>query len=212
MPVGSYTTIWGSKGVGKSTIAYKAIATAQKEGKIACYIDMERSYDGSWAQSFGVDTENLVYIQTKEAEETLDVVIKLCREKVVDLIVLDSLHGMSPRGEQYEGRANKERSVADDSIALLARKLSQFFRMATPYVADSKCAVLLIGQSRLDLGSFIKCEVLSGGHALFHNSRLILRLRRGQKADGEFEQVETGEVNEKGKPVKENTNRFFFSN
>lgn len=199
IPCGSYTTIWGSKGVGKSTIAYKLIATAQKNGKVAAYIDMERSYDPNWAKSFDVDTENLVYIQTKEAEETLDVVIKLCKEKVVDLIVLDSLHGMSPHGEQYEGKVNKERSLVDDTIALLARKLSQFFRMATPYVSDSKCAVLLIGQSRLDLGSFIKCEVLSGGHALAHNSRLILRLRRGQKADGEFEKKETGNIDEKGK-------------
>jgi len=202
-PCGSYTTIWGSKGVGKSTIAYKAIATTQKAGKIACYIDMERSYDGIWAKIFGVDVENLIYIQTKEAEETLDVVIKLCREGVCDLIVLDSLHGMSPHEEQYEGKGEKERSVEDSSMALLARKLSQFFRMATPYVADSKCAILLIGQSRLDLGSFIKCEVLSGGHALLHNSRLILRIRRGQKADGEFEKKETGDIDEKGKKVIE---------
>lgn len=198
---GSYTTIWGSKGVGKSSIAYKAIATAQKQGLTAVYIDMERSYSSEWAKQFGVNTDELVYIATKEAEDTLDVVIKLCREKVCDLIVLDSLHGMSPHGEQFEGKADKERSVQDDTIALLARKLSQFFRIATPSVADAKVAVLLIGQSRLDLGSFIKCEVLSGGHALAHNSRLILRLRRGQKADGDFEKVDTGEVNEKGKPI-----------
>jgi recombination protein RecA len=201
--MGSYTTIWGSKGVGKSTIAYKLIATTQKQGKVVVYIDMERSYDPIWAKSFGVDTENLVYIQTKEAEETLDVVIKLCREKVADLIVLDSLHGMSPHGEQYTGKADKERSLVDDTMALLARKLSQFFRMATPFVSEAKCAILLIGQSRLDLGSFIKCEVLSGGHALAHNSRLILRLRRGQKADGEFEKKETGDIDEKGKKVIE---------
>jgi RecA/RadA recombinase len=201
--MGSYTTIWGSKGVGKSTIAYKLIATTQNQGKVAVYIDMERSFDPVWAKSFGVDTENLVYIQTKEAEETLDVVIKLCREKVADLIVLDSLHGMSPHGEQYTGKADKERSLVDDTMALLARKLSQFFRMATPFVSNAKCAILLIGQSRLDLGSFIKCEVLSGGHALAHNSRLILRLRRGQKADGEFEKKETGDIAEKGKKVIE---------
>jgi len=209
IPTGTYTTVWGSKGVGKSTIAYKLIATTQKQGKIVAYIDMERSYNAEWAKSFGVDTENLVYIATKEAEETLDVVIKLCKEKVTDLIVLDSLHGMSPHGEQYEGKADKERSVADDSMALLARKLSQFFRMATPFVADAKCAIFLIGQSRLDLGSFIKCEVLSGGHALAHNSRLILRLRRGQKADGEFEKVKTGEIDEKGKEVVEKVQTGF---
>lgn len=203
IPCGTYATVWGSKGVGKSTIAYKLIATTQKQGKIACYIDMERSYNADWAKSFGVDIDNLVYVATQTAEQTMDTVIKLCREKVVDLIVLDSLHGMSPHGEQYEGKAEKEKSVEDDTMALLARKLSQFFRMATPYVADSGCAVLLIGQSRLDLGSFIKVETLSGGHALAHNSRLILRLRRGQKADAPSEKRETGRLTEKGKPEKE---------
>jgi len=209
MARGTYTTIWGSKGVGKSTLAYKAIAAAQKDGLTAVYIDMERSYSSEWAKKFGVNIEALVYVATTEAEETLDVVIKLCREKVADLIVLDSLHGMSPHEEQYEGKADKERSVQDNSMALLARKLSQFFRMATPYVADAKCAVLLIGQSRTDLGSFIKCEVLSGGHALAHNSRLILRLRRGQKVDGEFEKVETEDVDEDGKPVFEKVQTGF---
>lgn len=209
MPKGTYTTVWGSKGCGKSTIAYKAIASLQKQGLTAVYIDMERSFSKIWAEHFGVNTEDLIYVATKEAEDTLDVVIRLCREKVCDLIVLDSLHGMSPHGEQYKGKADKERSVSDDSMALLARKLSQFFRMATPYVSDSKCAVLLIGQSRVDLGSFVKCEVLSGGNALAHNSRLILRVRRGQKVDGEFKKVETGDVNAKGKPVYEKVQTGF---
>lgn len=200
---GNFTTIWGSKGCGKSTIAYKMIATAQKEGKIACYLDIERSYDPIWAKKFGVNVEDLVIVSIKTAEEALDTIIKLCREKVVDLIILDSIQGLTPKQENYQGKGEKERSVEDDSMALLARKLSQFFRMAAAPVSDAKCAILLIGQARMDLGSFIKMDTLSGGHALMHNSRLILRVRRGQKADGEFEQIETDEINEKGKKVKE---------
>ena len=180
---GNFTTLWGSKGCGKSTIAYSTIAAAQQDGKIAAYLDVERSYDPKWAAKFGVDTESLVYIACKTAEEVLDIIIKLCREKVVDLIVLDSIQGLTPHGENYEGKADKEKSVEDDTMALLARKLSQFFRMAAAPVSDAKCAVLLIGQARMDLGSFIKMETLSGGHALMHNSRLILRVRRGQGVD-----------------------------
>lgn len=200
---GNCNVIWGSKGCGKTTIALKLAATAQKEGKIVAYLDVERSYDPVWAKSFGVDTESLVYVICPTAEAVMDTVIKLCKEKVVDVIILDSVQGLSPHGEQYEGKADKERSVQDDTMALLARKLSQFFRMATPAISDAKCALLLIGQARMDLGSFIKMETLSGGHALMHNSRLILRLRRGQKADGEFEKKETGDIDEKGKKVIE---------
>jgi RecA/RadA recombinase len=202
---GNCSVIWGSKGCGKTTIALKLIATAQKEGKIAAYLDVERSYDPVWAKSFGVDTEALVYVVCPTAEAVMDTVIKLCKEKVVDVIVLDSVQGLSPHGEQYEGKADKERSVQDDTMALLARKLSQFFRMATPAIADAKCALLLIGQARMDLGSFIKMETLSGGHALMHNSRLILRMRRGQGADAPTEKVETGKITEKGKPEMKNS-------
>jgi RecA/RadA recombinase len=201
---GNCSVIWGSKGCGKTTIALKLIATAQKEGKIAAYLDVERSYDPVWAKSFGVDTEALVYVVCPTAEAVMDTVIKLCKEKVVDVIVLDSVQGLSPHGEQYEGKADKERSVQDDTMALLARKLSQFFRMATPSISDAKCALLLIGQSRMDLGSFIKMETLSGGHALMHNSRLILRIRRGQGADAPTEKRPTDKVTEKGRPEMKN--------
>jgi len=200
---GNCTVIWGSKGCGKTTIALKLIATAQKEGKIAAYLDVERSYDSVWAKKFGVNTEELVYVVCPTAESVMDTVIKLCKEKVVDVIVLDSVQGLSPHDEQFEGKAEKERSVQDSSMALLARKLSQFFRMAIPYISDAKCSLLMIGQARMDLGSFIKMETLSGGHALMHNSRLILRIRRGQGTDAPKEKRKTGKLTEKGKEEME---------
>jgi protein RecA len=197
---GNFTTIWGSKACGKSTIAYKMIATAQKEGKIATYLDIERSYDPLWAAKFEVNVNDLVIVNIETAEQALDTIIKLCREDVIDLIVLDSIQGLTPKQENYAGKGEKERSVEDDSMALLARKLSQFFRMAAAPVSKAKCAILLIGQARMDLSSFIKLETLSGGHALLHNSRLILRCRRGQGADAPTEKKETGKITEKGKP------------
>jgi recombination protein RecA len=159
------------------------IAEAQKKGKLVTYLDVERSYDPIWAKNFGVNTDDLSIVQIDTAEQALDIIIKLCRENVADLIVLDSIQGLTPKGENVAGKGEKEKSVEDDTMALLARKLSQFFRMSTAPVSNAKCAVLLIGQARMDLGSFIKLETLSGGHALMHYSRLILRVRRGQGVD-----------------------------
>jgi RecA/RadA recombinase len=88
-------------------------------------------------------------------------------------------------------------------MALRARKMTQFFEMATSYVAEAKCAVVLLAQSRMDLGSFIKLETLTGGHALMHFSRLILRFRRGQGADAPTEKRPTGKITEKGKEEME---------
>jgi len=204
IPVGTYTTIWGSKSCSKTTVVLDLIAKAQKDGKQCVYINGERSYDPVWAKKRGVNTETLVVVDVENLEQGLDTIIKLTRDKVADLIVLDSIHGLAPKGELYEGKKDQiEKSVEQDTMALRARKLTQFFEMATSYVAEAKCAVVLIAQSRMDLGSFIKLETLTGGHALMHFSRLILRVRRGQKADAPTEKRPTGKITEKGKEEME---------
>jgi len=207
IPKGTYTTIWGSKGCAKTTIVLDLITKAQELGNTCAYVNGERSYDPVWAKKMGADIEKLIVIDVETIEQGLDAVIKLCREKVVDFIAFDSLHGLAPEGELYEGKAKKEKSVAQSTIALRARKLTQFFEMATPAVADSKCAVVLIGQSRMDLSSFIKIETLTGGFSLLHNSRLIIKARRGQGVDAPVkkEKVEKIIMNSEGDKEKKIT-------
>lgn len=191
---GLTTTVWGSKGSSKTSLAYSTIASAQKLGLNCVYVDVECAFDPERAKLFGVDTNNnFWHVQCNTAEAVMDVLIKITRESVADLIVLDSVQGMSPHGEQFAGKAETEKSVADDTIALLARKMSQFFRIVIPYLSKAKCALLLIGQARMDLGSFIKMETLSGGHALAHNSRLIIKFRHGQGVDAPVKKIKNDE-------------------
>jgi len=180
---GMFTVLWGNKSSVKSTLAYLVIAQAQKKGIQSLYIDLEQSFNKVWSTKMGVNLDTLLIAnKSKNAEETFDMIIKLCNEKSVGLIVLDSIQSLSPQGEK-ETKTGKERSVADDTMALLARKLSQFFRMTASGVASGKVAVLLIGQARTDLGSFIKLDALSSGHALQHWSAITLKTYRGAKAD-----------------------------
>ena len=203
IPEGTFSCFWGGKGTGKTTAILDLIAVSQAKGKICAYINGERSYDPIWAKKRGVDVDTLVIIEVETLEEGLDAVIKLCREKVADLIVFDSIHGLAPDAELYKGKAEEEKSTADSNMALRARALTQFFEMATAFVANAKCAILLVAQARMDLSGFVKLEHLTGGHALLHFSRLILKFRRGQKADAPTEKVEIDEVDKHGKPVKE---------
>jgi protein RecA len=203
IPEGTFTTVWGSKGCGKTTAILDLIASAQKLGKQCVYINGERSYDPVYAKKRQVNTESLVVVEVEQLEDGLDAIIKLCREKVVDLIVLDSIHGLATKAELVQGKTEKEKSTADANMALRARALTQFFEMATSYVAEAKCAVVLVAQSRMDLGGFIKLEVLTGGNALMHFSRLILKFRRGQKVDAPTEKRPTGAITESGKEEME---------
>lgn len=181
-PSGSFSIVWGNKGSTKTTTVLRAIAEAQKRGKVCLFLDLENSFDKEWAVKCGVNLEKLLIGHFENAEEALDSAIKMSREKVIDMIVLDSVQSLSPEGEQ-EDKKGVEKSTADDTMALLARRLSQFFRMSASGVYRGNVTFILIGQSRMNLGGYIKLESLSGGKALAHWATLIIKAYRATKAD-----------------------------
>jgi recombination protein RecA len=202
-----FSILWGPKSAGKTTLCYKAIAEAQKKGKLCAFIDLERTFDPVWATKMGVQLDNLVLgNQFQSAEEAMDFFIKLVKNKVIDFIVLDSIQALSPKGEQ-ETKKGVEKSLEDDTMALLARKLSQFFRISSGRVYSGNVAILLVGQARTNLGGFIAFDQLSGGNALAHWSTMTMALRRGPKKDDPIEaqtieeEQEDGTIKKKRKEV-----------
>ena len=180
---GLFTVLWGNKSVCKSTLALNVISQAQKLGKICLYIDLEGTFDKELAKYYGCDIDKLLLCPpTRTAEEAMDLMIKLSNDKAIDLVVLDSIQSMCPEGEK-ETKKGVDKSMSDETMALLARKLSQFFRNDASGVYHGKVAMLLIGQARKDLGSFIKLDCLSGGNALTHWACMVVKLFRGSKAD-----------------------------
>ena len=177
---GHFSVLWGGKGSGKTTACYNLIAEAQKLDKTVYYIDLENSFEPNRAKQFGVDLDKLLIGRFPIAEQSLDSILRFAKKKLVDVIILDSIHSLSPKGEQVDKKGDK--SMEADTMALLARKLSQFFRMAVDPIKRANIAVLLIGQVRTSLG-FISLDQLTGGHALKHYSVLTVHIRRGQKTD-----------------------------
>jgi len=201
VPSGRFTVIWGAKGSGKTTNCYDLVARAQEQDKVCAWVDIERSFDKTWATLQGVNVDELLVAPAFEnAEDVMDTIIRLTKSKAIDLIIVDSVQGLSPVGEQ-ETKKGVEKSLTDDTMALLARKLSQFFRMSSSSVSDSNCTVVLIGQTRTDLGGFIALDRLSGGNALEHWSSLTIHIRRGAKKNAPFVK-EVIEVGEKKKKIK----------
>ena len=185
---GAFSIVYGGMSCGKSTLALQTIANAQKEGKICTYLDMERSFSKERAKQLGVNLSELILVSTcQTAEEALEIVRTLSKDKVCDFLVLDSIQSMSPQGEQEN--KGKQRDLASAEMAQLARTLSKFFRVVSPDVFKAKMAVLLIGQIRMNLGSFIVRGELSGGEALKHFSYQTIFMRRGQGADAPSHKV-----------------------
>lgn len=182
IPLQAFSVIWGNKSSGKTTLIYSLITQLQKLEKTVVYFDLEGSFDGEWASSLGINLENLIIGRGQTAENIMDAIKTLSKEKAIDFAIIDSIQAMSPKGEQ-ETKKGKEISIEHDEMALLARKLSKFFRITTHGIYESNIGVLLIGQARKDLGSFIVLDTLSGGHALNHYSTMTIKLFRGSKSD-----------------------------
>jgi len=200
---GNFIIIWGSEGVGKSSLCYYQVAEAQKKNKICAYLDLEHAFSKERASLFGVDLNTLLLIEEiNTAEEAMDIVIKLVKENVVDMIIVDSIQAFSPKSEQ-ESKGGKERSMEENDIAILAKKMGKFIRRTATPIYKSKIGITLVGQARVGgIGSFVTHEELTGGRASKHFSLLTLFIRKGNSADAPTERIETGETDENNKPIK----------
>ena len=98
---GTFTVIYGGEKVGKSTLVLQSIASAQKNNKMCCYIDLEHTFDKERAISLGINLEELILAEKcVNAEQALEIIRTLCKQKVIDLIIVDSIQAMSPKNEQ----------------------------------------------------------------------------------------------------------------
>ena len=145
-PVGKMVEVYGTHGGGKTSIAMKFIAEAQKRGKCVL-IDLENAFDPHVAENSGVDIENLFIAQPDSAENTLEMVEALVTANDVAAIIVDSVAGLSPRAE-IEG------SIGDSHVGLVARILSQAMRKinATYRSEESKVVIVWINQIREKIG------------------------------------------------------------
>ena len=180
---GGFDIYYGGYSAGKTTLVLQQIANAQKNGRICCYIDLEHSFEKVRAKQLGVNLEALVLAEKcKNAEQALEIIRFLCKEKAVDYFAIDSIQAMSPLNEQEN--KGKERQLVEKEIAELARTLSKFFRVVSPDVFNAKASVVMIGQIRIKgIGSFFTRASLSGGEALLHWANQITFMRQGQGAD-----------------------------
>ncbi len=180
VPSGRVVEIFGPEASGKTTLALHVIASAQKRGGIAAFIDAEHALDPSWAKKLGVELENLLVSQPGCGEEAMHIAELLIRSNAVDVIVIDSVAALVPRKE-LEGE------IGDQHMGLQARLMSQSMRKLTGAISKSKTSVIFINQIREKIGvMFGNPETTPGGRALkFYTSCRIDVRRIGQIKEGE---------------------------
>ncbi|MBX6380549.1 recombination protein RecA [Thermoflavifilum aggregans] len=179
-PRGRIIEIYGPEATGKTTIAIHAIAEAQKKGGICAIIDAEHAFDSSYAQRLGVDVDNLLISQPDYGEQALEIADRLILSGAVDVIVIDSVAALVPKGE-LEGE------MGDSKMGLQARLMSQALRKLTATISKTNSCCIFINQLREKIGvMFGNPETTTGGNALKFYASVRLDIRRiNQIKDGE---------------------------
>lgn len=159
-PRGRIIEIYGPESSGKTTLALHAIAEAQKTGGIAAMIDAEHAFDRFYAEKLGVDVNNLLIAQPDNGEQALEIAEQLIRSAAVDILVVDSVAALTPKGE-IEG------DMGERNVGLQARLMSQAMRKLTGAIARTNTTCIFINQLREKIGvMFGPSETTTGGNAL----------------------------------------------
>jgi recombination protein RecA len=184
-PKGRLIELYGAESSGKTLIATKAAGECQKAGGVIGIVDMEHTFDPAFAAKLGLDCTSGVYLtQPAHLQEAFTVVDKMI-DAGFDLVILDSVAALVPQEEL-------ENDIGKQSVALVARYMSQFLRRITAKAAKNSCSVIFINQVRDAIGQMYGDPTTTpGGKALkFYCSVRIMVSKVGgsnitQKIGGE---------------------------
>lgn len=182
VPKGRIVEIYGPEASGKTTLALHVVASSQKQGGEAAYIDVEHALEPAYAEALGVDINSLLISQPDTGEQALDIAESLVRSGAVDVVVVDSVAALIPRAE-LEGE------VGDVVVGALARLMSQAMRRLAGAISKNNCTVIFINQLRQKIGvMYGNPETTPGGLALKYYSSVRIDVRRIEtlKVNGEM--------------------------
>src|SRR3990167_2146265 len=139
LPRGRGVEIYGPEASGKTTLTLQTIASCQKTGGTAAFVDAEHALDPLYAEKLGVNVEKLLVSQPDTGEQGLEITDMLVRSGAVDMVVVDSVAALTPKAE-IEGE------MGDAHMGLQARLMSQALRKLTANIKKSNTLVIFINQ------------------------------------------------------------------
>lgn len=187
-PEGRIIEVYGPESAGKTSVCILAIAARQQEEdykesvdpsyvKKACvFVDAEHAFDSKLAEEYGVNLDELIYINPDTSERAMDALDLLVRSGDVGLAIVDSVPALVPSSIE-------ESSYEQQHIGTLARFMSGVCQRLTGPLFKTNTTVVFINQVRDKIGGYSPVgtpETTPGGRALKFSSTLRLSVRRGE--------------------------------
>ena len=171
--------LYGPNSSGKTSLAIDTIVKNQKldPNFVVAWLETEGSVTEEILMNHGVDLERLIFWRQEDvgnAENALDIARGFIVGGDIDLIVVNSVAGLTPKTET-------EDDLEKQNIALVARLLSKFFRVATGAASKGDVTLLFINQIRDNVGvMFGDTTTTTGGKALAFYASQRIKMNRNK--------------------------------
>ena len=183
---GKLIELIGDSGSGKTYLALKASAEAQKKGLKVAFFNVENSFYEPRAQQIGVQTRDKSLFQLipnlGSGETICNAIIAMIESELYGLIVVDSITALIPNDDL-------EKDFDDPTkIGGHARLVGNLGKKLTYLTERHNTSAILINQFRIGAGSipntFVKTP--TGGHGLRYYAHYRLEFRRINGASGKI--------------------------
>ena len=181
VPAGRITELFSKgEGQGKSSLAARLMAEMQSRGGTVILMDTEHGFTEDRLRAFGVNPEQVVWIEPDHIENACQIISSTLKylkqhpekgDKI--LIVWDSTTATPSKSEA-------ESDYGDITVASSARAWSVNLKKLKDEIAKSECYVVLINQTRTNIGQqFGESQSSTGGMAIKYYAGCRLVLFRG---------------------------------
>lgn len=185
IPINRMTLEWGPEHCGKTLRAMNCIREFQRRyPKQPCvYLEPEGDLNHDWAQTLGVDVDELIHVVPETCEQTLDAANSFLDSRDCGLLVLDSLASMA-------GAAELEKN-ADEQTYGNAKMVNRFMRQIRVYLTRAErdgrqTTFLCINQPRMQTSGYGNPETLPCGKQQNFTANMRVRLRGKPEVDSDI--------------------------
>lgn len=175
----NYISGWESSG--KSTLGLYAVRNAQNKGEKCMYVDHEYSFDKTYAESLGVNVDEMILSQPDTAEHGYEVLLRLMKTGEIKVAIFDSIAAALTERE-IEG------DLGDSNMGVKAKLNSSSFPKLCRIAKENGVVLIMVNQLREKIGVMFGSPVTEpGGNALKFYPAIKVEARQSTKDKNEGE-------------------------
>jgi len=170
-PLGRIVEVCGDYSAGKSLIAYKLLAKAQRKGFLAVLFDVEVAYDREFGSRCGIDNSKLLVLSDLTVEKGWEVMLEIMEKSSVPVVfVWDSIAATPTEKEFKDGMDVRDLTKA--------QVVGKGFRLVSQELDKTNSMLVLLNQLREKIGDPFSGEFAPGGRAIDYHVAVKIELKR----------------------------------